>query len=183
MIHNEAQQLCANHGAMLPEPRSQEDNEFLKTLTSTQDFLLGMKRNDSGIWVWDSDGEPVVYDGWRGVVITDNHDTNKHCGAMSQSPTAGGWFDMECVYNPTQVLPTTALICEQSRTYLCISLTFSYLSLLISIRNVCLSKWLYIFFSAILKPVEISVKQSQWVILTAYLQDKCLIYTKTILQF
>ena len=53
---------CKQHGGILPEPRSQEENEFLNNLNSDT-FVLGMnnKETEGTSLVWDSDGTPVVY--------------------------------------------------------------------------------------------------------------------------
>ena len=151
LIHDESQQMCAKHGAMLPEPRSRTENEFLKTLTSADLFLLGMNdRKEEGSWVWDSDGTPVVFTDWE--TGEPNNLGVEHCGVMIY----GRWFDMRCGDHPGLMTYTRVLICQQKRTYLCISLTFTYLSLLISIRK-CLFVCLIIFFSSILKLVWIPV--------------------------
>ena len=114
MIHDDAQELCANNGAMLPEPRSRTDNEFLKTLTSAHMVLLGMNdKKKEGTWVWDSDGTPVLYQPWEKG--EPNNINNEDCGSMWPH---GVWKDIGCGYDPNLRSLTRALICQQKRTYL-----------------------------------------------------------------
>ena len=64
MVHDHLQQVCRSHGGMLPEPRSEEENQFLNSLGSDM-FTLGMTdREKEGQWIWDSDQSPVNYSSW-----------------------------------------------------------------------------------------------------------------------
>ena len=115
MIHDEGQDLCEHHDAMLPEPRHQRDNEFLKTLTSAHFILLGMNdKKKEGTWVWDSDGTPVDDPPWSPE--EPNNINNQDCGGMWRK--AGTWMDMGCGYDPNLNYLTRELICQQKGTYL-----------------------------------------------------------------
>ena len=110
MIHDEAQQLCEKHGAMLPEPRSHTENHFLMRFMRTYAdvFLLGLNdRKEEGRWVWDSDGTPVTLNWWRGA--EPNNFGNEDCGVFIW----WGWFDMHCGYHPRMMLYKRVLICQQ----------------------------------------------------------------------
>ena len=64
MGHDEKVDKCLEHGGILPEPRSQEENEFLMGL-GVYEIILGMNdRETEGTWVWDSDSTPVIYQNW-----------------------------------------------------------------------------------------------------------------------
>ena len=60
--------MCSEVGGILPEPRSEEENNFLKTLiedrAGARYFAIGM-RNEGGSWLWRSDDSPVTWFNWR----------------------------------------------------------------------------------------------------------------------
>ena len=57
------EQRCYDDDGFLPEPKNQEEVDFIYTLIDRYDLLpLGMSREQS--WVWDSDGAPVTWTKW-----------------------------------------------------------------------------------------------------------------------
>ena len=61
----EAQQICQEYGAILPEPRNQKDMDYVARMTDDL-FFLGMTRDDSQTadWYWQSDLTPVTWYNW-----------------------------------------------------------------------------------------------------------------------
>ena len=63
--HQKATELCQAVGGRLPQPRNQEENDFLNNM-QTIIFFLGMTDTASeGRWVWDSDGSAVSWTLWK----------------------------------------------------------------------------------------------------------------------
>ena len=64
LTHDVAKTKCQQHGGILPEPRSQQENNFLDGL-GTEMFLLGMNdKGTEGVWVYDRDGSEVKFTNW-----------------------------------------------------------------------------------------------------------------------
>ena len=125
IIHDEAQAQCAKHNAMLPEPRSQQENDFVNSLTVDYLFLLGINdKKKEGTWVWDSDATPVVYENWYPGEPT-NHGNSEHCGVMMGKM----WWDINCLYDKQRDSYPKVLICQQKRTYM----FFSFLNILFGV--------------------------------------------------
>ena len=73
--HTESQRICAENGGFLPEPRSQEENEFLRDFTINT-FWLGAVRSSGDRFVWLSDGTDLDYNNWH----QDQSNLGKDCG-------------------------------------------------------------------------------------------------------
>ena len=93
MGHDEKVEKCLENGGILPEPRSQQENEFLMGL-GVYEIILGMNdRETEGTWVWDSDSTPLIYQNW--TCYDGNSGTEYNCASM----TAGCyWHKIACNY-------------------------------------------------------------------------------------
>ena len=108
--HDDNMETCRQHGLILPEPRSQEENDFLHNL-NTDMFVLGMSdvtREDS--WVWDSDGSPVIYTNWGSREPNGGREEN--CAVMEKFEVEN-WADIPCASRPRLDLEPKILICQK----------------------------------------------------------------------
>ena len=58
--------MCAQAGGMLPEPRSEEEENFIKGIlegAGAKYYAIGMKY-EGNRWVWRSDEAPVTWANW-----------------------------------------------------------------------------------------------------------------------
>ena len=119
LAHDVGQARCQQHGGMLPEPRSQQENDFLDELGSSM-FLLGM--NDivtEGVWRWDSDVSDVIFQNWRPGQPDDNLGIHEHCAVMNRdySQLSGGqsssWDDLPCSSDSYMDGQPKSLICQR----------------------------------------------------------------------
>ena len=122
MVHDHLQQVCHSHGGMLPEPRSEGENQFLDNLGSDV-FPLGMTdRKVEGQWIWDSDQSPVIYTSWYvGQSLkkaAPKRGTDKNCalmirryGGSTTKDNHDDWADYAC----DEKLETTpkSLVCQR----------------------------------------------------------------------
>ena len=111
--HDVNQDKCLQHGGILPEPRSQEENQFLHDLNSDT-FVLGMSdRQTEDSWVWDSDGTPVVYQTWFHGQPKDG--SGENCAIMMRNYASGGtlWDDVPCLSNEYLDTYDKNLICQK----------------------------------------------------------------------
>ena len=93
--HDVNRQKCLQNGGNLPEPRSDEQNQFLNNL-KTYSFVLGIIDSEHG-WLWESDRTPVVYNNWD----FGNPKGGYNCAFMVKTWIDGGarWSDFPCVTN------------------------------------------------------------------------------------
>ena len=92
----DAQKLCEDVGAMLPEPRNAEENAYVAQSIaplSSRWFYLGLKMTKTpGVWVWRSDGSQVTWDNWlSGQQLGGPNPEFDKCGAMTEN---GKWFSV-----------------------------------------------------------------------------------------
>ena len=103
MVHDHLQQVCHSHGGMLPEPRSEGENQFLDSLGSDM-FPLGMTDRDvEGRWIWDSDQSNVTWTKWAPSTKKYRGRTGFDCALMirrytdgKRRPDAGKWSVILC---------------------------------------------------------------------------------------
>ena len=75
-------------------------------------FLIGINDKDNeGIWLWDSDATPVVYENWWPGEPS-NHGNVEHCGVMMGKK----WWDMKCGHDYDVSSYDKVLICQLKRT-------------------------------------------------------------------
>ena len=87
--HNDGQRICADNGGFLPEPRSEQERNFLREFTQIT-FWLGAIRSSEGEYIWLSDGTKVVYTNW--LSASDPHGTT-HCVSRDD---AANWVASPC---------------------------------------------------------------------------------------
>ena len=64
LSHDRYRDLCAKQGGKLPEPRNEEENNFLVSLDLDM-FVLGINdKKVEGRWVYDSDSSPLTWFYW-----------------------------------------------------------------------------------------------------------------------
>ena len=83
--------ICANNGGFLPEPRSEQENNFLREFTNLA-FWLGAIRISGNEYIWLSDGTKVVYTNW----LTGSHPTTNDCISSQYSLKAANWWSSPC---------------------------------------------------------------------------------------
>ena len=113
LAHDVNKDLCLQHGGILPEPLSQEENEFLNSLGSDM-FVLGMSdKGTEDSWVWDSNGTPVVYTNWYGSEPAGG--TRENCAVMFRNYESGGafWGDLPCSSSTYMESKKKSLICQK----------------------------------------------------------------------
>ena len=114
LAHDAGQARCQQHGGMLPEPRSQQENDFLDQL-GTKMFLLGMNdKVDEGVWQWDSDGSEVIFQNWAPGQAENGVHTGvpEHCAVMVEQ-YAKNWHDLPCSSDPLMDGHHKSLICQR----------------------------------------------------------------------
>ena len=132
--------ICARYNAILAEPRTKAENDFLHNMTTRHNFeqqhfddpiLLGMNDKDvEGLWRWNSDGSLVKRRHW--VTYMYGHKSNsiqyvktggrkENCAMMvknsatsviKQSDTAG-WDDISCTDSAFFRSKRVALVCQK----------------------------------------------------------------------
>ena len=91
-------QTCARYNnSILPEPRTEEENNFLLDLDSS--FIpLGLNdKKEEGVWRWDSDGSLVSWLHWHKT--QPNGGRRENCAVMDKR-FSSLWSDWPCVYSP-----------------------------------------------------------------------------------
>ena len=124
LVYDHIQQRCDNLGGFLPEPRDEQENQFLDWL-DTDMFALGMTdRKVEGQWVWESDGSPVTWTNWvywpKYREIEPNGGTYQNCALMlrySETWADGhkhdGWGDYPCNSSDVVRREKRSLICQK----------------------------------------------------------------------
>ena len=100
LAHDVAVRKCGQHNGILPEPRSERENEFLVNLANGYLFPLGMNdKQREGEWVWESDLSEVVY-WWKNTVQTN---TQNNCAYfrpdnfhLSKPSSSAAWNTIPC---------------------------------------------------------------------------------------
>ena len=111
---------CASYNAILPEPRTEEENNFLDSLNA-QTFPLGLNDKEvEGVWRWDSDGSPVNWFHWgnyKTYVPEPNGGRAGNCVVMVKHhlesdllTSSASWADIEC--GQAQIAPKN-LVCQK----------------------------------------------------------------------
>ena len=111
--------LCAAKEAILPEPRSEAENNFLVDLEGELS-PLGMNDDEvEGTWVWNSDGSPVVFNKFEPGEGRDGAAENcallgRHSNNKAKSVDV--WHDYKCSSEDWfESRPQKRLICERGR--------------------------------------------------------------------
>ena len=117
--HPTSQETCSIYSAMLPEPRSRSENDFLASL-GPEMFLLGLTDTDrEGTWVYDSDLSPLTWSNWRGGTDpAPNGGTGENCAFMVRNLISGTgtlteWEDSPCSSNSYFDSKPRTLICQK----------------------------------------------------------------------
>ena len=116
-------QICESNGAILPEPRDEQENSFLVDL-NTDMFLLGMTDQVSeGQWVWNSDGSPVTWYNWvswPGEATRPNGGTRENCMFVIRhyredvsGHDSRTWEDHKCESEAALEAMPKSLICQK----------------------------------------------------------------------
>ena len=94
---------CAKHGAILPEPKNEEENNFLASLNTSM-FFLGLVRHGEKEWRWESDNTTVGWTLWLSALGEPDGGAAQSCTLMLRSlfdDQAGhrpeGWASMQCL--------------------------------------------------------------------------------------
>ena len=100
---------CASYNAILPEPRTEEENDFLDSLDA-QLFPLGLNdKEEEGVWRWDSDGSNVTWKYWaefESFPRDPNGGRTENCVVMIkhssmfasfQLTSSSSWSDVPCI--------------------------------------------------------------------------------------
>ena len=122
---DENTQTCASYNAILPEPRTEEENDFLNSLDA-QLFPLGLTdMAEEGVWRWESDGSLVTWFLWAAflpygsnVQLSDpngGRDENcvvmvKHYAHTLRLTSTASWADIAC--RGKQISPKN-LVCQK----------------------------------------------------------------------
>ena len=119
--YQNARELCQNVGGMLPEPRDQEENDFLNSL-KTHAFYLGLTKETpsrvalgltdikhEGTFTWDSDCGPVAWTFWRDGEPDDG--TAQNCVMMLRNKDKNNMDRWKSAWCRGLVLNTT--VCEK----------------------------------------------------------------------
>ena len=122
LAHDVGQARCQQHGGMLPEPRSQQENDFLDEL-GTSMFTLGMQDTVSeDVWRWDTDRSEVIFQAWRPGQPGNGADAlgvPEDCAVMGRdySDVSGGptwsWDDLPCDSDSYWDGKPKSLICQR----------------------------------------------------------------------
>ena len=111
-----ARVLCRRFGGMLPEPRHQEENDFLNSW-QTDTFYLGMSDTAvEGNWVWDSDLTDVSWEHWRPNTAEPDGGEDQNFAVMSRNLVpnqAEYWSSVVGSINKENTV-----ICEKIRKYI-----------------------------------------------------------------
>ena len=119
LVYDVNQQVCHNHGGFLPEPRDEQENQFLYDL-STKTFTLGMTDRDvEGQWVWSSDGSSVAWLPWDvSKTVTSaaepNGGSSAGCAIMMRSYALSSWADYPCASTAYFNTQPRSLICQRN---------------------------------------------------------------------
>ena len=122
LAHDVGQARCQQHGGMLPEPRSQQENDFLDQL-GTEMFVLGMNdKVTEGVWRWDSDGSEVIFQNWEPGQPGNGADSlglPEHCAVMERDYAkrrgipSSSWGDLPCSSDSHMDGQPKSLICQR----------------------------------------------------------------------
>ena len=114
--HDTNQNKCKMIGGHLPEPKDLQEHLFVDSLNATR-FLLGIKRNGAGQWLYESDGSPPSPDwlSWyngregNGNCVSYVH----HRGVRINLFHPELWFNTECESNNPIPATPKSLICQK----------------------------------------------------------------------
>ena len=118
--HAGDRKLCEQQGGRLPEPRDEDENNFLDSL-NTEMFMLGMNDEDvEGQWVWDSDGSKVTWYNWAKYNGVPNGGSADNCAYMVRNlnthiagHTKKSWVDRGCHHISYYDKYPMDLVCER----------------------------------------------------------------------
>ena len=113
-------ETCASYNAILPEPRTEEENDFLNSLDA-QLFPLGLNdKEKEGVWRWDSDGSPVNWKYWahfktfgpqpNGGRVENCVVMIKHHHESDLLTSTASWADVAC---RQRQIATKNLVCQK----------------------------------------------------------------------
>ncbi|XP_006824947.1 kielin/chordin-like protein [Saccoglossus kowalevskii] len=92
----DAKTICENKGGWLAEPRSQAENDAIRTLFVSGHYWLGITDlNHEGRYTYARDDSEIVYDNWN-TNQPDNYLGFEHCIEMTTA--IGKWNDLPCNY-------------------------------------------------------------------------------------
>ena len=124
LVYEDNKQACQGLGGFLPEPRNEQENQFLDSL-GADTFVLGITDIDvEGQFVYDSDGSPVTWAQWVQWVDDDpapNGGTRENCVFMIREvrmDEAGyrsdGWGDYKCGSTQLYRDRPSSLVCQRN---------------------------------------------------------------------
>ena len=102
LIWEEARTSCLSQGGDLASVGSEEENNFISSLSSVALWLGGTDSAQEGTFVW-SDGTAWTYQNWNSG--EPNNLGNEDC-VISKWKTIGKWNDRKCTH-------VTAYLCEK----------------------------------------------------------------------
>ena len=122
--HDINQQKCRVIGGHLPEPKDEQENQFLHSFNA-QRFLLGINKNAKDQWIYDSDNSALTWVSWanwegqdEGPFPRQDHGNcvsmvrntgNEFTGHRSQD-----WANNNCASNADIQGQLKSLICQKS---------------------------------------------------------------------
>ena len=120
--HDVYRDLCKRHGAKLPEPHNEEENDFLDSL-NTEMFVLGINDKEVvGQWRFDSDNSPVTWFNWAQKDGIPNRWPNANCAHMLRNVgdnnhwsgySKKSWSNYICESVPFYDTKRKQLVCER----------------------------------------------------------------------
>ena len=119
--HDRYRDLCERQGARLPEPRNEEENNFLDSL-DTEMFVLGINDKEvEGHWVFDSDNSSVTWFNWAKYDGIPNGGTEDNCVYMVRNfhssktrHTKTSWSDYPCTSTWNYDGAEKQIVCERA---------------------------------------------------------------------
>ena len=82
--YEEIKTRCESLGGYIPEPKSQQENDFIHNLPIETNFYLGMKRDNlMATWIWQENLTDVKWKNWESLT----NDRTKNCSVMLNGPT------------------------------------------------------------------------------------------------
>ena len=123
LVYEDNKQACQGLGGFLPEPRNEQENQFLDSL-GADTFVLGITdKLVEGQFVYDSDGSPVSWAAWVQWVdynVEPSGHRTENCVFMVRevrTDDAGyrsdGWADYICGSTSSQRSRPSSLVCQR----------------------------------------------------------------------
>ena len=125
--YNDLKQRCSEEGAILPEPRNEEENHFLDSLGASTFFLGITYDNKDHMWSFASDHVNLTYESWAkfktGISKYPSNREDHNCVVMVRGLRSGDdghktsdWINVPCD-DPRDIVPRSvikSIVCEKA---------------------------------------------------------------------